>query len=82
MNDSIAAMKYTDIKTVDKTSLVDISTVNINPKDNPEKKMQDDIAQVKNPYCFLCNGYAVKLEFDNGDKTIEDCLINYINSLV
>jgi len=82
MNDSIAAMKYTDIKTVDKTSLVDISTVNINPKDNPEKKMQDYISQVKNPYCFLCNGYAVKLEFDNGDKTIEDCLINYINSLV
>ena len=32
--------------------------------------------------CFLCNGYAVKLEFDDGDKSIEDCMIDYINSLV
>lgn len=82
MDNSITVMKYTDIKTVDKASLIDISTVKINPKDNPKKKMQDYISQVKNPYCFLCNGYAVKLEFANGDKTIDDCLINYINSLV
>ena len=73
--------KNIDIKTVDKTKLVDITTVKINPQDTPEKKMKDYIEQVKNPYCFLCNGYVVKLEFSDGDKSIEDCLINYINSL-
>ena len=77
----IVNMKNVDIKTVDKTHLVDIASVKINPKDTPEKKMQDYIKQVKNPYCFLCNGYVVKLEFSDGDKSIEDCLINYINSL-
>jgi len=75
-------MKNTDVRTVDKSKLVDISGVKINPKDTPEKKMKDYIEQVKNPYCFLCNGYAVKLEFDDGDKSIEDCMIDYINSLV
>ena len=77
----ITNMKNIDIKTVDKTKLVDITTVKINPQDTPEKKMKDYIEQVKNPYCFLCNGYVVKLEFSDGDKSIEDCLINYINSL-
>ena len=77
----IVNMKNVDIKTVDKTQLVDIASVKINPKDTPEKKMQDYIKQVKNPYCFLCIGYVVKLEFSDGDKSIEDCLINYINSL-
>ena len=78
----ITNMKNIDIKTVDKTKLVDIATVKINPQDTPENKMKDYIEQVKNPYCFLCNGYAVKLEFDDGDKSIEDCMIDYINSLV
>ena len=79
---NIITMKQTDVRTVDKTKLVDIATVKINPQDTPDKKMKDYIEQVKNPYCFLCNGYAVKLEFDDGDKSIEDCMIDYINSLV
>lgn len=83
MNDaSIEAMKNTDISTVDKTTLVDISEVCINPKDSPEKKMSDYIKQVKNPYCFLCNGYAVKLEFSNSERTIEDCFLEYIDTLL
>lgn len=79
--DVINNMNNIDIKTVDKTKLVDITTVKINPQDTPEKKMKDYIEQVRNPYCFLCNGYVVKLEFSDGNKSIEDCLINYINSL-
>ena len=38
---NIIAMKHTDVRTVDKTKLVDISGVKINPKDTPEKKMKD-----------------------------------------
>ena len=78
----IMKMKYTDIKTVDKSELVDIAAIKINPADSPEKKMKDYVEQVKNPYCFLCNGYAVKLEFESNEKTMEDCFVNYINSLV
>ncbi len=76
------AMKNTDIRTVDKATLVDIETVKINPKDSPAKKMADYIEQVKNPYCFLCNGYAVKLEFSDTERTIEDCLLEYIDTLL
>ena len=82
MKNNTIMMKNTDVRLVEKSQLVDISGVKINPIDSPEKKMKDYIEQVKNPYCFLCNGYAVKLEFDDGNKSIEDCLIEYINSLV
>lgn len=81
-NNTIVEMKHTDVRTVDKSKLVDINTIKINPSDSPEKKMKDYVEQVKNPYCFLCGEYAVKIEFDNEEKTIEDCLIHYINSLV
>ncbi len=76
------ALKNVDIRTVDKSALTDISSVKINPTDSPEKKMKNYIEQIKNPYCFLCNGYAVKVEFANTDRTIEDCFSDYIESLM
>ena len=76
------ALKNVDIRTVDKSALTDISSVKINPTDSPEKKMKNYIEQIKNPYCFLCNGYAVKFEFANTDRTIEDCFSDYIESLM
>ena len=75
-------LKNVDIRTVDKSALTDISSVKINPTDSPEKKMKNYIEQIKNPYCFLCNGYAVKVEFANTDRTIEDCFSDYIESLM
>ena len=41
-------MKHTDVRTVDRNELVDIATVNINPKDPVEKKMKDFVEQIKN----------------------------------
>ncbi len=71
-----------DIRTVDKSALVNIDDVKINIKDTPEKKIKDYISQIKNPYCFLCNGYAVKLTFANNNRTIEDCFTETLIALV
>ena len=75
-------MRNVDIRTVDKSTLVDIHSVHINPKDAPDKKMREYVRQIKNPYCFMCDGYAVKMEFANEEKTIEDCFVGYIEALV
>ena len=80
--ENLNTFKNVDIRTVDKSALTDISSVKINPTDSPEKKMKNYIEQIKNPYCFLCNGYAVKVEFANTDRTIEDCFSDYIESLM
>lgn len=72
-------MKNVDIRTVDKSKLVNIDEVKIDINDNPEKKIQDYIRQVKNPYCFLCNGYAVKISFADNNRTIEDCFAEAID---
>lgn len=78
----IEFMKNTDVRTVDKSSLVDLKDVSINPKASPQEKTLEYIRQIKNPYCFLCNGYVVKLEFSDGEKTIEDCFLEYIDTLI
>ena len=78
--EELDAMRHTDIRTVDKATLMDIETVKININDSPEKKMIDYIKQIKNPYCFSCNGYAVKLEFANNSRTIEECFVEFIET--
>lgn len=80
--ENISTLKNVDIRTVDKATLADISNVKINPNDSPGKKMTNYINQIKNPYCFLCNGYAVKIEFANTSRTIEDCFSDYIDNLI
>ena len=75
-------MRNVDMRTVDKSELVDIDNVKININDKPEKKMQDYIAQIKNPYCFLCNGYAVKLAFADNNRTIEECFTEAIETML
>ena len=80
--ENLNSFKNVDIRTVDKSTLTDIRSIKINLNDSPEKKMKDYIDQIKNPYCFLCNGYAVKVEFADTDRTIEDCFSDYIESLI
>ena len=68
-------MKNTDIRTVSRDDLVDIDTVKINVNDAPEQKVSEYIKQVKNPY-------VVKLEYSKEGRTIEDCFIKMIESLL
>lgn len=75
-------MKNTDIRTVSRDELVDIDTVKINVNNTPEQKVNEYINQIKNPYCFLCGGYVVKLEYSDEGRTIEDCFIKMIESLL
>ena len=81
MNALLKEMKNIDIRTVDKATLVDIKDVKIDIKKTVQEKTSEYIKQIKNPYCFLCNGYAVKLEFSENEKSIEDCFCDFIETL-
>lgn len=72
-------MKQVDIKTVDKSTLVDISTVTIDTSLPPVDRIVDYIRQVKNPYCYLDNGMVVKISFA-GKRSMEEALRHYIRT--
>ncbi len=70
-------MKETDIRTVDRASLVDVKDVVIKDELAREERIIDYIEQIKNPYCYLDHGVVVKLSF-KGTKRLEDCLLSCI----
>ena len=80
--EEIKKMRAIDVRTVDRAKLMDLKDIEIDPDASPEDKMPEYIKQIKNPYCFLCNGYVIKLEFSETDKTIEDRFLEYISTII
>lgn len=71
--EKIAHMKEVDIRTVDRDALVDIKDVKINTELSDTERMIDFMQQIRNPYCYLCNGMVVKTRFV-GKQSLEDCI--------
>ena len=77
----IEAMKTVDPKNVDRSALVQRSSVRLNPDAPREDRLRDFIRQIKNPYCYLDGKTVVKITFSNTYTTMEDCLEHYLRGL-
>ena len=65
-------------ETVDRSTLVDIATVDVDAALPKSEWISEYLRQIKNPYMFLCNGVVVKVAFAETNTTIEDKLEQYI----
>ena len=74
-------MAQTDIRTVDRDTLVERSTVKLDPKLSREERILSYIEQIKNPYCYLDDGVVVKISFMDTDVTLEERLEEYVRNL-
>ena len=74
-------MSQTEIDKADRTKLVDIQTIKIDPLQSVVQRMESYIKQIKNPYLFLCGGTAVKMRFEPDGKDLTHKLKNYYISI-
>lgn len=79
--ESLKKMEETDICKVQKESLVDIKNVVIDKSKQRAERISDYVRQIKNPYCFVCEGIIVKMNFEQTEDKLEDKLNNYFLSL-
>jgi hypothetical protein len=70
-----------DIDRIDKSSLVDIDSININKKLSHEEKILSYIMQTGNPYCFMSGGISVRMRFMSEGKSLSNSLINFFSQL-
>ena len=78
---TLRAMAGTDINTISKESLIDIKDVTIDMEKGKQERISEFFQQIKNPYCFVCNGMIVKMHFNGSEKTWEEKLDRYFLSL-
>ncbi|MDD2979307.1 MAG: hypothetical protein PHN80_04975 [Hespellia sp.] len=74
-------MKQVDIRTVNADILVDIDEVEIDASLSKEKRMQQFIEKVKNPFCFKCNGMIVKTVYNEEEGNLEEKLVGLLMAM-
>lgn len=71
-------MAQINIHTVEKESLVSAEGVQIHTELSDRERLEDYIRQIKNPYCYISHGVAVKISF-TGKCTLEESLSRCIS---
>ena len=79
--EQLTDMEKLDIRTVKKESLVDLKDVKIDKSKPKSERIEEFIAQAKNPYCCICDGIIVKMKFSDQETTLEEKLKNYFSSI-
>ena len=77
-----ADLKNLDIRTIRPDTLEHIEHVKINTDLPVEERMMEFVRQIKNPYFFRCGKLIVQVEYSDTDKTINDCLKEFIESQI
>lgn len=76
---TLEEMRDVDVTKVDPQDLVDIRDVEINKHLKPEKRKEDFIVRIKNPYCYKYADYVVKVAFEDTDVTLTERLKEIIS---
>lgn len=64
-------MKDVDIRTVERSELVDLNSVVIDEDKPIAKRMEDFVKQIRNPYCFRVGDVAVKVVYKENGPTFQ-----------
>ena len=70
----LECMRSLDVKTVNRRELVDIREITINTQQPVQRRINEYINKIKNPYCFLYGDYVVKISFPENGVTLEEKL--------
>ncbi|MCI9047961.1 MAG: hypothetical protein HFG71_11960 [Hungatella sp.] len=70
------------MRTIRPDTLEHIENVKINTDLPVEERMMEFVRQIKNPYFFRCGKLIVQVEYSDTDKTINDCLKEFIESQI
>ena len=79
--ENLSNMSMIKIENINTNDLADIMNVYIDPQLSHIERIKSYIEQIKNPYCFLCNGTLVQVSFVSENRTLEESLKGYLLSL-
>lgn len=78
---SISAMKDVDIRSVDKDSLVDLDSVQIDSSQSVQERVQSFLQQIQNPYCFRIGDVAVKVNYKQDGPSFQQNFEDILRSV-
>ena len=78
---TLQELKRVNIKEVNPDALVDISEIEINTKQSVQKRVEEYVEQVHNPYLVRVGEYVVKIGYSDCKETLNDRMKQYISKI-
>ena len=69
--ESVNELKNVDIRNVDKSSLVDLDSVQIDESIPVQERVLSFLEQIRNPYCFRIGDVAVKVNYKSDGPSFQ-----------
>lgn len=70
-SNAVNQLKEIDIRTVEKSKLVDLRSVKIDTEKPIPERIENFIEQIQNPYCFRVGEVAVKVVYKENGPTFQ-----------
>lgn len=67
----VTTLKSVDIRSVDKSSLVDLNSVHIDESKPVQERVLSFLQQIQNPYCFRIGDVAVKVNYKSDGPSFQ-----------
>lgn len=77
-NDLVELSKI-NLETIRPEMLKELTEIYIDSDMSIEYRIETFFEEINNPYCFLVNGTPVQISFNNHNKTLDECLRDYLN---
>jgi len=74
-------MSDIDIRTVDKETLIDLGTVEIDEKKSVNMRVQTYIEATHNPFLVRIGEYAVKFSYADDGETLDERMFTYVSQM-
>lgn len=75
------SLKAVDVRTVDKSKLVDLNTVHIDESQPVPLRVASFVEQIGNPYCFRVGDVAVKVKYRADGPTFQQNMEDILRTM-
>ena len=77
----IDMLKSVDVRSVDKSSLVDLDTVHIDESKPVQERVLSFLEQIQNPYCFRIGDVAIKVNYKSDGPSFQQNFEDFLRTV-
>ena len=78
ISERLSQLRAVDVRSVDKSSLIDLNQVSIDETKPVPERVAEFIRQIQNPYCFRIGDVAIKVVYKENGPSFQQNMIDIL----